>query len=42
MRSHPFMNDIRQMIWAAPGIVITVASMLAVAALLGLSTLLTT
>jgi hypothetical protein len=36
------MNDIRQMFRAAPGLVITVGSMLAVAALLGIAALLTT
>ena len=36
------MNDIRQMFRAAPGLVITVGSMLAVAAVLGLTALLIT
>ena len=36
------MNDIRQMYRAAPGLVISVASMLAVAALLGVTALLIT
>lgn len=36
------MNDIRQMYRAAPGFVITVASMLAVAAVLGLTAVLIT
>ncbi len=34
------MNDIRQMYRAAPGMVVTVASLLAVAALLGITALL--
>ena len=36
------MNDIRQMFRAAPGLVITVASMLAVAVALGLTAVLIT
>ena len=36
------MNDIRQMLRAAPGLVITVASMLAVAAVLGITALVIT
>jgi hypothetical protein len=36
------MNDIRQMFRAAPGLVITVASMLAVAAVLGITALVIT
>ncbi len=36
------MNDIRQMFRAAPGLVITVASMLAVAAVLGVTALVIT
>ena len=36
------MNDIREMYRAAPGLVITVGSLLAVAALLGLAALLVT
>jgi hypothetical protein len=36
------MNDIRQMYRAAPGLVITVGSMLAVAAILALAALLVT
>lgn len=36
------MNDIRQMFQAAPGLVVAVASMLAVAAVLGVTALLIT
>ena len=36
------MNDIREMYRAAPGLVVTVGSLLAVAALLGLTALLVT
>ena len=36
------MNDIREMYRAAPGLVVTVGSLLAVAALLGLAALLVT
>ena len=36
------MNDIRQMFRTAPGLVITVASMLAVAAVLGITALVIT